>query len=926
MSLAYAPGAQQGVSSQFKQQHSQSPEPGNDDSSQAKHRRNYQACERCRERKVKCDLGSVDAPRKPPCARCMREQKKCEFANQRKKRKSSADLDDNDGSEANEDIKRRRTISSNSRAPEIAPFTSQYGNGYGQAQLDEMLDVGSTRPQPIQSIEQPSSYYNSAGPPRMEQRDPRRAMPLHVGQLASNNDRNSYEIKSQAAEGIMGNPDPTTSATLGALASAAALVRPAQPLDLSEITGGPKVRSESPTSPDEKRDRAHALDIWGKMRLVKVGFLTAQEAMRYVEYFYSELQPMTPVVVRQYRQPSNHGALLTQEPVLALTILAIASRYMNLTGHAAKSRSYAIHAQLWDSLRSKIQRLLWGQEQFGGGFTGAGSAKLRETAPGQLTWPGSLRTFGTVEALLLLTDWQPRALHFPPGDDDPRLLDTDYDHFDDDSDRSKGKLHATDPHEATPYASWLEPAWRSDKMSWMLLGLAQSLAFELGVFDRAHAVDKARVDADPDMIRKYRLQRLVLVYVAQTSGRIGIPSPLVLAEWPSATITAGPRNPVDHMQALWVHVAGIMNKANMEIFASRDFTKQLTQGNGYHQKIAAFVPLLQAWKDHFNSVKDVLEEQMKQILLMEYEYARLYLNSLGLSNIMEKWMDQGSTSRKPTLAKAIATNKQYIDELTEAALHILDIVVNEVGGKQHLREAPIRAFLRCLSAMMFTLKRLSLGNHERMVRKSLDLLDRVVELLGQEVVDDVHLSSSTSRLVQNIVASFRQTLIRVAKPVTDSGAQSRDASRPQSPQPNGAGSNGFAEHQQFPTTLPPSAAPFMSNDSLAGIQARDMSDLQNVTFIPPPNYDFERNDFDPFSLDEMGHGTSLSDPDPADWFAMPLDNLWNRPDDQINQGSHSIGPTVGHRDMLEVLTNQDYNHMQWPNNSTQNYQHGYRNM
>ena len=31
--------------------------------------------------------------------------------------------------------------------------------------------------------------------------------------------------------------------------------------------------------------------------------------------------------------------------------------------------------------------------------------------------------------------------------------------------------------------SWLEPAWRSDRMCWMLLSTAMGLAYELGVFD-----------------------------------------------------------------------------------------------------------------------------------------------------------------------------------------------------------------------------------------------------------------------------------------------------------------------------------------------------------------------------------------------------------------------------------------------------------
>lgn len=49
------------------------------------HKRTYQACIPCRERKVRCDLGSVEAPSDPPCVRCRRESKECFFSATRRK-------------------------------------------------------------------------------------------------------------------------------------------------------------------------------------------------------------------------------------------------------------------------------------------------------------------------------------------------------------------------------------------------------------------------------------------------------------------------------------------------------------------------------------------------------------------------------------------------------------------------------------------------------------------------------------------------------------------------------------------------------------------------------------------------------------------------------------------------------------------------
>src|SRR5271155_243828 len=203
------------------------------------------------------------------------------------------------------------------------------------------------------------------------------------------------------------------------------------------------------------------------------------------------MAPMTPIVTSDYRSPSRHLALLTEEPILAIAILSIASRHMKLDGYAAASRAYQIHDKLWTYLRNMVERLLWGQEQFGGGFYGGGSSsRVVESNCGQITWQGSLRTVGTVEALLLLTDWQPRALHFPPGDDENRLLDTDYNLLPDsigNSDRSnENNTGQSSGSDSLPYAGFLEPSWRSDRMSWMLLGLATALSFELGVFENEH--------------------------------------------------------------------------------------------------------------------------------------------------------------------------------------------------------------------------------------------------------------------------------------------------------------------------------------------------------------------------------------------------------------------------------------------------------
>ena len=545
---------------------------------------------------------------------------------------------------------------------------------------------------------------------------------------AANKPGSDVHLHSQAAAATLGAQVSTAQDSLMALVDAAHVFESAAPGGDKESPlsdrgarkktisslghGGPEEPSGVGLSPAEQIEQEAGMKTWSQMRFVRNGWFTAWEAMQFVEYFYENLAPMTAVVFPDFKSPIKHHALLGDEPILALAILAIASRHMPLSGNAAVSRSYQIHDKLWTHLRRQVERLLWGQEQFGGGLCGGGSTtKIHETNTGQITWQGSLRTLGTIEALLLLTDWQPRALHFPPGDEENGLLERTLLAPSEPSSQSNVTAKegsGTRDYDNLPYASWLEPAWRSDKMSWMILGLAQSLAFELGVFDTNHFNCRHDHGPESECARKRRVRHLVLVYVAQTSGRMGIQSSLNVDDWESDTIwdntSRKHEHPIDIMQRFWLDIARIMNQANRQIFSSHQFTKELTASGRYKDSIATFIPLLKDWKAEFEKARNHIHPVMQIILLMEYEYGRLYINSLGLQKVVESWVEGGATMRRATLAKISEENKPFIDEVTEAALNILDLVIDGIAAQGYLRNAPVRTYLRSLSGMMFTLK------------------------------------------------------------------------------------------------------------------------------------------------------------------------------------------------------------------------------
>lgn len=102
----------------------------------------------------------------------------------------------------------------------------------------------------------------------------------------------------------------------------------------------------NPTShavdPHEQASYNSALKAWERFRFVRAGWFRAKEAIDYIDYFFVHLAPLTPVALNHFRPHSRHEELLTNEPMLTITMLLIASRHMQLEGPGSVSRPYSI--------------------------------------------------------------------------------------------------------------------------------------------------------------------------------------------------------------------------------------------------------------------------------------------------------------------------------------------------------------------------------------------------------------------------------------------------------------------------------------------------------------------------------------------------------------------------------------------------------
>jgi len=274
-----------------------------------------------------------------------------------------------------------------------------------------------------------------------------------------------------------------------------------------------------------------------------------------------------------------------------------------------------------------IERCLWGQEAFGGGLLPPGSVVTDETqtsstAPWRGLRKGSLRTLGTIESLMILTEWHPRALHFPAPEAIDELMLPSYDRSD--PDFAFGEEGGQRPAGVggKRIESWLEPAWRSDRMCWMLLSTATGLAYELGVFDdidellRDGAITRPEYEEETYRQRAYRIKRLLLIYATQLAGRLGwtnmVPEslrksdPAVSRRRPTAMDGATPgTNPSslsnafnyipdleldDQIIHCWAGISNVMHIGNEKLFRSRQHTTDIIQSGKYVDLLRNSIP------------------------------------------------------------------------------------------------------------------------------------------------------------------------------------------------------------------------------------------------------------------------------------------------------------------------------------------------
>lgn len=283
--------------------------------------------------------------------------------------------------------------------------------------------------------------------------------------------------------------------------------------------------------------------------------------------------------------------------MLCGTILMISSRYHTLLGAGGTSKSYFLHNRLWKHCEHLVQRVMFGQEK------GANP---------------KARAIGTIESLLLICEWHPRSLHFPP---ESHGWDADLITHEDGPDAPTERGLPGDNAESVQWMEdVIEPSRRSDRMSWMLMGAALSLAHELRIFDLPKpSISQNMQTVDLAASRRLRLQKLLYVFHTQLAARLGYMSLLssnitntVSKPWRPMESEGGRQNQWEMFMNGWIQLTWLLKSIADVFFQSPASTKDCLLSGRYVGLLDHFRPLLSRWQEEYFQSRGRLQD--KQIL------------------------------------------------------------------------------------------------------------------------------------------------------------------------------------------------------------------------------------------------------------------------------------------------------------------------
>ncbi|KAM0212297.1 hypothetical protein ACHAQD_009873 [Fusarium lateritium] len=516
------------------------------------------------------------------------------------------------------------------------------------------------------------------------------------------------------------------------------------------------------------------LDMWDKCRFVRQGWFTAQEAVTYIDLFFEKLSPLTPVVLDQFRSHAAHSHLVYEEAMLCCTLLMISSRFFKLPGAGGTSRSHYVHQRLWNHCEVLIRRILLGQEK---------------------TSTSQTRTTGTIESLLLISDWHPRTLHLPPETDgwDGLLITPAYD-----------RVNRKHVDNEVLLIRWredvFEPAKRANRMSWMLLGMANNLAYELGILSTQQGDTPQSTDAG--VLRNRRAQKLLYLYLTQTATRLNYPS--VFPESISVTASRLPvQSTSDPAYLSWttymdlsLELTQLSRTASSMFFRSASHLQSQVLGEHYVDLLEHLSLSLSKWQERFDTMGQCVAKPLRDTLSIEFHHLKACTGAISIQAVVTRVSSAGftaDTTSPDEVLSAFITPKdaRFLQEVIQDTKNVLHTATMS-DFKSHLPYAPARVKISVISSSVFLLKALSVGSTHTDVNDALYTLDQCTSTLKSSPADDMDFALRYADLIEKHTAQFRAHLTQVRS--QSSGDQSVRTSVPGSASQAETGADGSVSY------------------------------------------------------------------------------------------------------------------------------------
>lgn len=318
-----------------------------------KWRRSYKACLNCRLRKIKCDMGPLDKPHEPPCKRCKREGKTCEFLQSRKKsvfkrqhRTNDLELQD----EAEKHVVITHGVDVGGPSDRIERHSQNKIDGKWRFEISSMQNALEFLAKAAGSVAKEDNQFHE-----IKQIDPSQV---------SRDDSSWKDLTPTSFE-----------------ASRAGIMVPLVADEGSSKKAVPLIKKLSSVRPKPCIKLSNLEFIGGPDQL------TEEEVIKLVDVFFLTMYPFFPHIPLQLQDPEE----LARYPLLLCSIVTVSARYhsfsdIGLKDNIQNNRNIEVHEQLWIYCQKLISQTIWAE--------------------------ASTRSIGTVLAFLLFTEWNPRAIHW----------------------------------------------------------------------------------------------------------------------------------------------------------------------------------------------------------------------------------------------------------------------------------------------------------------------------------------------------------------------------------------------------------------------------------------------------------------------------------------------------------------------------------